>query len=1605
VSARPTVSSLPAYNEVDPQQHQEIDDGRSDPLGLRVLYTPTTAPSIDIIFVHGVGGTSRRSWSKDGDPARFWPREWLPLEPEIDKTRILSFGYNAYFKGPAPGNTLNISDFANELLYSMKYSVDENKSELGLGRVPIILVAHSMGGLVVKKAITSGQIDAHYKDIVKQVRAIVFLSTPHRGSDLADALNRILAASVFGHSPKQYIAELQKRHPTLFEINEQFRKIAPSIRIASFFETQPTFIGLKKSIIVPRASAVLGYPEEISKAMDADHHCVIKFTNQNDPNYVCLRNLLMSFVLEFRQNPDEIPRLDINREEAIKIKTVLGDLGAPNDDLDFFWRRSMRDTGNWILKHPAFKRWLLVDSTQPQVLWLNGLPGTGKSVLSSAIIHHFIEEGSDCSYFYFRFGERNKRLLSPYLRSMASQIAPFLPHFRGHLLKLAEEGLCLEKADGRQVWQKIFVPGFSKATLPRSLYWIIDAVDEADAPKSVLEIIENLCDLQIPLRILYTSRRGHLISNFHARLARKHSCETIVVDGNDEDLRTYVQRGLQDLRGDSSFRQRVIDQVLIKAGSNFLWAHLVTQEILLCHTEPDIEEVLDQLPAELEPLYKRMDAALVNSLRTHEKRLAKSILTWASCSKRPLHISELEIALQSDHPPLIDPRATIGQVCGDFVVVDSLDRLMMVHHTAREYITKDASQDLHVEPSEGHRTIFERCLSCLSHPDARLHADLVESHPFILYAAVSWPYHLNEMPAHTEQNTLLQLTKFFHNSMVLTWIQILAAQDVPSILIEAAKALNLYLERQSRVDSAASPFAHRVLEKEFLAKWAVDLVKIVGKFGTHLTKYPRSIHKLVVPFCPRESAIYQEHAPKARGALSVAGSYSDGWDDCLAKFSVGKDCQASSITCVGAYFVVSVSTVSTGSVVFFDSSTFQQVRELDSGERILAMRFSGSGDKLITCGYRRTIVWDVPSACEISVHDNPKGMKPIACALSADETKAFAFGDDRSVRAVKLNDATSEWRIVDYLVIDDIVDGQYVKSPHRAAFNVDATYLAVCFRGCALLVWKVQPLKFLDRLVRPRDRKKGPGDLFTTVDRLEWNNDTGQILGLYNEGTVFTWKPLDPESQELELKKDSRATEIHASPLGNIFVTSSVHGTLRVWSFHDFSLIYQLSCTSPVVDLAISPDSRRIYDLRDTFCNVWEPNSLIRLSEMDEKASEASSASEISQQGSHISELSVEMLEPITSLTVGPQTSMFSYGNEEGVVKIFDILGNSMCNLPSTVLTVDHLLWSNDEKILVTGDVGGRICARSVDTSDMHDIKTKVIFEVSIKGPIRQILLDPTAKYLLASTPDFLTVWDLYEKKAKCSRDVHEASFRWVNHHQDEKAVLLIDEKSIKLYQWPTLELRLETNFSRPLCRDTEKMHNNEPRKPSMVVHTRMGILHDIVERTLVSRERSQILLEFSRPSSSSKGRYYKDYLLLPLSQLERHDSGSDADNGDDGCSDGQANDADNNRTSATTVVQIQASLLQGNLLHRIEQPLGFIAGETLVFLDKEFWVSSCVLNHGNNGTANCTRIKRHFFLPRDWLNAECLHLALITKEGTLLCPKNGEVAVVRNGMNDEWID
>ena len=89
---------------------------------------------------------------------------------------------------------------------------------------------------------------------------------------------------------------------------------------------------------------------------------------------------------------------------------------------------------------------------------------------------------------------------------------------------------------------------------------------------------------------------------------------------------------------------------------------------------------------------------------------------------------------------------------------------------------------------------------------------------------------------------------------------------------------------------------------------------------------------------------------------------------------------------------------------------------------------------------------------------------------------------------------------------------------------------------------------------------------------------------------------------------------------------------------------------------------------------------------------------------------------------------------------------------------------------------------------------------------------------------------------------------------------------------------------------------------------------------------------------------------------------------------------------------------ISNEVMTRIEAPLGILPGKTLVFLDKDLWM--CTL--GMNFTRQLIDLKRHYFIPRDWASTEGLEQCCMLHDGTFLCPRDGEVAVINS---IEWWD
>ena len=94
---------------------------------------------ISIVFVHGLQGHATRTWATSN---LCWPKDLLPQN--VPCARVLTFGYNALVTNEPPPQ---IRDLAKCLLDSLSIDRRLNKA----GSRPLIFVAHSLGGLIVKR--------------------------------------------------------------------------------------------------------------------------------------------------------------------------------------------------------------------------------------------------------------------------------------------------------------------------------------------------------------------------------------------------------------------------------------------------------------------------------------------------------------------------------------------------------------------------------------------------------------------------------------------------------------------------------------------------------------------------------------------------------------------------------------------------------------------------------------------------------------------------------------------------------------------------------------------------------------------------------------------------------------------------------------------------------------------------------------------------------------------------------------------------------------------------------------------------------------------------------------------------------------------------------------------------------------------------------------------------------------------------------------------------------------------------------------------------------------------------------------------------------------
>jgi len=151
---------------------------------------------------------------------------------------------------------------------------------------PIIFIAHSLGGIVVKDALCLARNErTHLGDIFTSTLGICFLGTPHKGSSSA-SLGKIAfgISRVLAQNPNlAVLRSLEQNSETLDRISTNFKQALQVRRIFvySFREELP----YKGTMIVKPDSAVIGDGLETVGVIHAHHRDMTKFPSATDVGF------------------------------------------------------------------------------------------------------------------------------------------------------------------------------------------------------------------------------------------------------------------------------------------------------------------------------------------------------------------------------------------------------------------------------------------------------------------------------------------------------------------------------------------------------------------------------------------------------------------------------------------------------------------------------------------------------------------------------------------------------------------------------------------------------------------------------------------------------------------------------------------------------------------------------------------------------------------------------------------------------------------------------------------------------------------------------------------------------------------------------------------------------------------------------------------------------------------------------------------------------------------------------------------------------------------------------------------------------------------------
>ncbi|RPA71142.1 hypothetical protein BJ508DRAFT_232451 [Ascobolus immersus RN42] len=362
-------------------------------------------------------------------------------------------------------------------------------------------------------------------------------------------------------------------------------------------------------------------------------------------------------------------------------------------------------TGEWILEEPNYVAWKSrASESNKKVLWCHGVPGVGKSFITSVIIDDLnatanatvaSEKKTAVAYIYCNYKEQESDARD-YLACVLRQLMPRSSPIPKDIDKSFTDN---SKKDPRPQLSEVIKLLKVVTKSYDCVYVVIDALDECIQAGSGDEetrktIIDKLTALE-KVSLLVTSR-PHLDRDLLFQGALE-----IEISAHDADLEAFIRgyisaqtRLARKLVGKEEAKQNIVNKVLQRSNKMFLLAKLLLEHVASQHSLNRVEACLDDLPRSLNGVYETMLSRIGNGVYEN-KKLGMQVMSWIALARRDLTVSEIREALAAtsstndatgfSRDDLVDEEEVLAH-CEGLVTEGENGRVRFIHKSLQDFL-------------------------------------------------------------------------------------------------------------------------------------------------------------------------------------------------------------------------------------------------------------------------------------------------------------------------------------------------------------------------------------------------------------------------------------------------------------------------------------------------------------------------------------------------------------------------------------------------------------------------------------------------------------------------------------------------------------------------------------------------------------------------------------------------------------------------------------------------------------------------------------------------------------------------------------------------------